>query len=75
MTPGTKVQWTTRSGATLQGVVLEFNPRRHLRKEGVRLGSYTKTRFYMPRCLVSFSHPSGKPGVQWMLAEKLTPNP
>ena len=73
MKPGDKVAWTSLSGTPLQGVVLEYNPRRHLRKEGVRLGSYTKARFYMPRCLVSFSHPSGTPGVQWILAERLSP--
>ncbi len=75
MKPGTPVQWTTRSGTTMQGVVLEFNPRRRLRDAGVSLGSWTSKRFYMPRCLVQFTHRSGKPGVQWILAEKLTPNP
>lgn len=34
MTPGTRVQWTSRFGAKLEGTVLEFNPRRPLRKAG-----------------------------------------
>lgn len=67
MTPGTRVQWTSRFGAKLEGTVLEFNPRRPLRKAGVRLGSWT-SRFYRPMVLVSFAHPDGRHGVQWMNA-------
>ena len=67
MKPGDRVSWTSRFGAKLEGTALEFNQRRPLRKRGVSLGSWTD-RFYRPMVLVSFVHPSGKPGVQWMNA-------
>ena len=71
MKPGTIVEWTPRYGTrVLQGVVLEYAPRRPLRKRGVPLGSWTDN-FYRPFCLVAFLHESGRRGVQWIQEKKL----
>ena len=72
MKPGDKVAWTSRFGNPMEGVVVKVDPRRPLRKAGVRLGSWTNN-FYRRACRVSFNHPTGRkrPGVQWMNASKL----
>lgn len=71
MKPGTIVNWKTRSGTPMQGLVLAYDPRRPACKRGVSLGSWTDT-FYKPRSLVAFKHSDGKISSTWVNDERLT---
>ena len=74
MKPATasKVEWTTRSGTPMSGVLVRVDPRRPARKRGVALGSWTND-FYRPRGLVDFVHPiSGKRASEWINMDRLT---
>lgn len=72
MKPGTIVEWRSRFGAPMQGLVMTYDPSRPARKRGVRLGSWTE-RFYKPRSLVAFKHGNGRISATWVNDDRLTP--
>lgn len=71
MKPGTIVEWRSRFGTSMQGLVMTYDPSRPARKCGISLGSWTDA-FYKPRSLVAFKHPDGKISSTWINDERLS---
>ena len=70
MKPGDTVVYTSRRGRPMAGTVLQVDPRRPLRKAGVRLGSWTNS-FYREMALVKFEHGNKKQAAEWILVSRL----